>query len=188
MSRKYYVIENGAQQGPYDIEQLRKMEITPDTFVWSSSMTDWKRAGDVAELTTLFLSADDQSAFGAYAQQQHPIQSQYPGGYNQIPAKPIPHTNWMPWAIVGTVLGAFGSCIGLIFGIIGIVKANKANRYYAMGDEIQGKNSNTTARVMSIISLSLGVISLVLSIIFVASGQYEKLMMQLMSMQNMQGM
>ncbi len=47
--------------------------------------------------------------------------------------EPIPHTNWLPRAIVGTIFGALFSCIGTISeGIMGITKANAvaANKFY----------------------------------------------------------
>lgn len=62
-------------------------------------------------------------------------------------------TNWMPWAIVATVLGLLCSCIGAIFGIIGIVQANKANNFYARDLYREGDAANSNAKIMSIIGL-----------------------------------
>lgn len=75
--------------------------------------------------------------------------------------RPAFRTNWLPWAIVATVLGFFTSCIGAIFGIIGIVQANKANSLYAQGFEAEGNAANSNARTMTIIGLifaGLGII------------------------------
>lgn len=49
----YYLFIDNEQRGPFSIEQLAEMGITPETDVWSEGMTDWKQAGDVPELTTL---------------------------------------------------------------------------------------------------------------------------------------
>lgn len=83
-------------------------------------------------------------------------------GYNRNPYNGAPkqHTNWLPWAILGSVLGLC-SCLGLIFGIIGIVNANKANTYYMMGDEINGDISNSNAKSMTLISLILGALGII---------------------------
>ncbi len=75
-------------------------------------------------------------------------------------------TNWLPWAIVGTIVGFFTSCISAIFGIIGIVQANKANNFYAMGNYEAGDAANSTAKIMTIISLVLIGISIIGGIIF----------------------
>lgn len=76
--------------------------------------------------------------------------------------RPNFRTNWLPWAIVATVLGFFTSCIGAIFGIIGIVQANKANTFYARGFDAEGDAANSNARIMTIIGLifaGLGIIA-----------------------------
>ena len=67
--------------------------------------------------------------------------------------RPVMRTNWLPWAIVATVLGFFTSCIGAIFGIIGIVQANKANTFYAQGFDAEGDAANSNARIMTVIGL-----------------------------------
>ena len=77
--------------------------------------------------------------------------------------RPNFRTNWLPWAIIATVLGFFTSCIGAIFGIIGIVQANKANTFYAQGYEAEGDAANSNAKTMTIIGLifaGIGIIAL----------------------------
>ncbi|MCF0180836.1 MAG: DUF4339 domain-containing protein [Muribaculaceae bacterium] len=50
---EFFVIINDEQQGPFTLEQLSRMDITPETEVWTEGMADWQQAGDVAALTTL---------------------------------------------------------------------------------------------------------------------------------------
>lgn len=64
-------------------------------------------------------------------------------------------TNWLPWAIGATIVAFLFSCIGVVFGIIGIVQANKANGFYAAGFEGEGDQANNTARTMTIIAYVL---------------------------------
>ncbi len=144
------------------------------------------------------------SAFGGYARpeesvnpysgqypysQQPPRQpyGQYPYGkqqYGQQPdpynvygrePQPVKHTNWLPWAVVGTVFGALFSCIGMIFGIIGITNAQKANKFYAEGFRDNGDRSNSSARTMTIIALVLGGVGLIISVTLHTSGLLEQL-------------
>ena len=72
---------------------------------------------------------------------------------NQNGYRPAFRTNWLPWAIVATVVGFFTSCIGAIFGIIGIVQANKANTLYAQGLDFEADSANANAKTMTIIGL-----------------------------------
>ncbi len=51
---EYYVVINDEQQGPFSIEELAQMGITPETEVWTDGMDDWVKATDVPELRNLF--------------------------------------------------------------------------------------------------------------------------------------
>ena len=94
----------------------------------------------------------------------NPNQGGYPG--NQRSSM---RTNWLPWAIVATVVGFFTSCIGVIFGIIGIVQANKANTFYAQGMDREGDNANSNAKTMTIIGLVLAGLGLIVLIFYFAA-------------------
>lgn len=45
----YYYIKNGKSYGPFPADQLVKL-INPDTPIWTSGMTEWKPARDVAHI------------------------------------------------------------------------------------------------------------------------------------------
>lgn len=147
MNTKFYIIENGVQVGPFSVEELRQRNLRPDTLVWSQGMTGWTQAMSVDALSTLFFS-------------DVPPQPQYDPRGNAYPAN---YTNWLPWAIVATVLG-LTNCIGIVFGIIGIVNANKANESYAFGDPLRGSAYNSTAKIMTIIGLVLSGLTVVSTI------------------------
>ena len=90
--------------------------------------------------------------------------NRYQNGY-----RPGIRTNWLPWAIVATVLGFFASCIGAIFGIIGIVQANKANTLYAQGFDREGDAANSNAKIMTIIGLIFAAIGIIIVLWFGSS-------------------
>jgi membrane protease subunit (stomatin/prohibitin family) len=54
----YYVLINNVQQGTYDLPTLRQMaqngQLTRETYVWKAGMPQWAKAGDCADLQTLF--------------------------------------------------------------------------------------------------------------------------------------
>lgn len=177
MNNQFYIVKDGERQGPFDYSQLQQQGITRETYIWTPGMTDWKRAGELPELNAIFgLTSEEESAFGSYAvpEQQTPEPYKAPDPYNAQPqyvTDSTPHTNWMPWAIVATILGFLFSCIGSIFGIIGIVNASKANQLYRQGDEAGGKMNNSTARTMTIIGLALAGVGILL----VATGATTRL-------------
>jgi hypothetical protein len=46
----YYLIINQKQTGPIADEKLLEAGMTPDTYVWTTGMPDWKKASEVAAL------------------------------------------------------------------------------------------------------------------------------------------
>lgn len=181
---KYHAVINGQQSGPYDVAQFASLGITADTPVWTQGMADWKPAGSVPELAPYLASAQSGNPYQQQPSQLgNPIQPTpeqqpvYPdpsiyqaGPGNMYPgAAPIPHQSWKSLAIVATVLGFLFSCIGAIFGIIAITKANKADEAYSMGDSLNGDAFNKAAKTNTIISLCIAGVGLIVTIINLAS-------------------
>ncbi len=192
----YYLIINEQQRGPFAKEDLLAQGLTPSTMVWREGMADWAPATEVTELQELFYQqpAQPQSRQTqcaqpgqppqqpyqqpqqgyqqpyqqpyqqqGYQQQQYPQPPQQPQ-YPQYQAQP---TNWLPWAIVATVLGLC-SCIGLVLGIIAITRANSANKFYQIGDTVSGNAANSSARILTIIALAFDGIGLLVNIAMLA--------------------
>lgn len=173
---EYFAIINGTQAGPMSKEQLAQAGITPDTPVWRPGLPDWVKANTLPELNDIFM---EDSAFGGYARVEEHLAAPKPEPYNpnSYRPEPIPHTNWLPWAVVATIVGISFPCIGAIFGIIGIVKADKANSLYSNGLKAQGDVANSSARIMTIIALVLGGTGLVLLFIGIANKLLEHIWM-----------
>lgn len=53
---KYY-LHDGQQRGPFTLEELAAKNLRPETPVWTEGMADWKPAGTVEELASLFAGA-----------------------------------------------------------------------------------------------------------------------------------
>ena len=58
-SISFMLYTNGAQSGPFNIQQLHRLaqngQITPQTYVWRQGMANWDIAGNVAELSAIFV-------------------------------------------------------------------------------------------------------------------------------------
>lgn len=163
----YYAMLHGVRIGPSGINELISAGLTADTMVWCEGMSGWVPARTVPDLQAALLNAAMRgNGFGnpgaGYA---HNARQQY--------GQPIAHTNWLTWAIVGTVVGFMTSCIGAIFGIIGIVQANKANDAYAVGDAQTGASANSTAKTMVIISLIFSAVGIISFIVGIFSGIFS---------------
>lgn len=167
---EYFIINNGIQEGPYPLSELPKHGLNPESYVWREGLTGWMQAYQLPELAEILRNpyqADDSLPFGNQG-----YENQQPGhnyGWNNQPKPnypPLPntaHTDWLPWAIVATVLNCC-SCIGLVFSIIGIVQASKANNLYRNGYISQAETANSNAKLMTIISLAIAGLGIASSI------------------------
>lgn len=179
MNQEFYIIENGVQAGPFSKLELPQHGLTPDSMVWTAGMADWQKAASVAALSDLFMTypsqEDPQPLAGQYGPQQPYGQQPYGQPYGQQPygqppyGQPVVQKNRLTLAIIATVLGALFSCIGLIFGIVAIVNANKATRYYQQGAFEAGDAANKTAKTNTIIALVLAGIGLIGNIMMLSS-------------------
>ena len=48
--KRYFILREGRQDGPYTVAALREVGITPDTRVWDEEKFDWVAASTLAEL------------------------------------------------------------------------------------------------------------------------------------------
>lgn len=70
----YYLAVNGQSYGPYSVEQLAGMNLTPASLVWNETMPDWVAASTVPELQSLFYQTPPQPVQQAGQQQyQQPV-------------------------------------------------------------------------------------------------------------------
>ncbi|MBL8747108.1 MAG: SPFH domain-containing protein [Phycisphaerae bacterium] len=57
---KFYVVQNGEKSGPFEMDGLRRLAesgaLTRETLVWRAGLSDWQKAGMVAELGSMFAS------------------------------------------------------------------------------------------------------------------------------------
>lgn len=47
---KYFAMIAGQQCGPYTLDELHDAGVTPETYVWSKEMEDWRPAAEVADI------------------------------------------------------------------------------------------------------------------------------------------
>lgn len=158
---KYYIHVNGANQGPYTVEELMSMGIQPTTPVWNETMAGWQEASTVEELRGCFYGAPGVPP-------QYGFNQQY--GYNQPqPQKPACPKTWLVESILATIF-----CC-LPFGIVGIVKAAQVEGLYQRGDYEGALKASRDAgkwtRLSVICALAIYVIYLLL-IVFGVSIDY----------------
>ncbi len=77
----YYIIQGGAQTGPFPLEALLSQGLTPDSYVWREGLAEWTRAGDVPELQSLFVITSEESPKHDHPQEPPTFTQEQPGAY-----------------------------------------------------------------------------------------------------------
>lgn len=49
----YYILEQGVKKGPFKLVELKELNITPDTYVWTYGMDNWTEAKTLSELVEI---------------------------------------------------------------------------------------------------------------------------------------
>ena len=143
----YYYQQNETQQGPTDIEGLRRAGITPDTLVWREGMANWQKARELPELAELFTSMPPMGS---------PASSYTPPPRNVVFC---PHT-YLVWAILTTIL----CCMPL--GIVSIIYAARVEEVFQRGDYPLAKKYSNMARNWALASAITSLVFAILIYIF----------------------
>ena len=176
-----YIHANGSNMGPYSLEQLKDLGISPDTPVWYNGLPDWTPAGVAPATRELFFapspdkaivpeepSAETQAtpASGESAppipsgqQGYNPNQGYYgrqgynPQGYPYGPGQQGPPPSYLAWAIISTL------CCCIPFGVVAIVYASKVNSLWARGDMYGAQKASERAQLWTILAIVLGLLA-----------------------------
>lgn len=82
---QYYLVKDGQRLGPFSIEQLVQNGLTPDSLVFAQGMQNWTKAGEVAELATVFAPAPQPEPAPAPAPAPQPAPAPAPQPQYQAP-------------------------------------------------------------------------------------------------------
>lgn len=171
----YYININGQQAGPFSKEGLLEAGLRPNSLVWRSDLPNWVEANTLPELMALFNAGPNPAQYPsntppypspAYGPQPNPYSASYaPSGYPpQAPVMrnsyPEGWTNWLGWAIAGTIVGGLFYGLGFITGVIAIIFSALANSSAKNGDFSTARSQNSVAKVMTIITLIIAGIAL----------------------------
>ena len=144
--KQYYIIRNDQQAGPYTLDELAAMGITPDTIVWTEGMTDWTPARQVSELNSLFTRSAQTPPSYSTPNYGAPSAPQY---HTPAERPPMPQT-YLAWSIAVTLL-----CC-LVGGIVAIVYSSQVSSRYIAGDYEGAEYASRQARIWIIVSACVG--------------------------------
>ena len=166
---QYWINQDGVQQGPLTIEQIKAMSINETAYVWSVGFDDWRPIAQVPELAAVLTVAQQAAEAVPNAvetSEQAPLQPQSqvrPQGHVPAmpavqpvspqgqPYPPCPPTN-MVWAIISTVL----CCIPT--GIVALYYSNKVSKKYYEGDQAAAEHYSEVSAWWCIATIIAGIV------------------------------
>lgn len=140
---------DGRQQGPFSLEQLRGMNLSPDTPVWYEGLPQWTFAAAAPVTSVLFAQAGQPHGFygaGAYGAHAAP-------GYPPSAPEVCPPT-YLAWSILVTL------CCCIPAGIVAIFYASQVTSRFMNHDYEGAWRASSRAETWIVISIVLGLISL----------------------------
>lgn len=146
---EYYILIDGKTEGPFSLEKLKEMPVTPQTKVWRQGMPEWIPAGEVGELNFLFGTPHPA-----------PVENNSNREAEAASVKIAPRT-WLVESILITVL-----CC-LPFGIVGIVYASKVSSLLKLGRYDEAMAASKEAGKWVKIGFFTGLIGIILYMITV---------------------
>lgn len=128
--RKYFIHNGETENGPFDIEQLKSMQIKSETPIWYEGLQNWTVAGNVEELKAIIISTSTPPKFENFAQQNTNIN---PPKFNQTQQQKEIEKEPKKKNILGNILFGIG-VVGAIF-IVGAI----AISYFSQPNEAEEK-------------------------------------------------
>ena len=156
-----FVYRNGKQEGPFGLDDLQKLGLTPDTMIWYKGLTEWTRASQ-CDATAVLFSQPEPPAPPQQPQYQQPVEQPC---YDELP--PCPESS-KTLAIVLTVLAVICCCNipAMVFGILGISKGSDVSKRYAEGDIEGAENAAKQCKTFTLIGYIVWILGLVASFVY----------------------
>lgn len=170
---KYWIYRDGLQRGPFTIEELADMDLTPDTPVWYEGLDNWITADRSPGLQPLLASrygrnSDSDVEYSAQScdsttvidsdKSYAPHESYRPadGRHDSADGGECPPT-YLFWSILSTI------CCCLPLGIAAIIFSGKVKPCWQNGDIRGARKASETAQILIILSITISVFSLPLA-------------------------
>lgn len=114
--RKYFIHNGEAENGPFDIEQLKTMQIKSETPIWFEGLQNWTTAQNVDELKSIIAITSTPPKFENFAQQNSNIN---PPTFNKRTNDTVFEKEPKKKNILGNILFGIG-VVGAIFIVGGL--------------------------------------------------------------------
>lgn len=119
MENKTFYYSDGKEQfGPFSHEEMKSKSISADTLVWFEGLPDWRRAGEVPEMSEFLVHSDFAPAVQPGSYVETAAVPQPVSQFGQMPsATPKPAKNFAPILFVFSIVGVVLGILMLVFSV-----------------------------------------------------------------------
>ena len=140
--RKYFIHNGETENGPFDIEQLKSMQIKSETPIWYEGLQNWTIAGNVEDLKSIIISTSTPPKFENFAQQNSNV---HPPSFRKTNFEPNQNFEPKKSKTLRNVLIGVGVLAVLFIGIS--IASNNSEPTYNENGEFIGVDSAATSVV-----------------------------------------
>ena len=140
--RKYFIHNGETENGPFDIEQLKSMQIKSETPIWYEGLQNWTIAGNVEDLKSIIISTSTPPKFENFAKQNSNV---HPPSFRKTNFEPNQNFEPKKSKTLRNVLIGVGVLAILFIGIS--IASNNSEPTYNENGEFIGVDSSATSVV-----------------------------------------
>lgn len=161
---KIWVYLNGIQQGPYTIEEIAQLPLTPSTPVWYEGLQQWMPANEAPATAAMFTSSQQSQPRTTVQEpvvtpQAEPARRMSLNDHRSADAPAAPPT-FIGWSIFVLL------CCFPIGGILGIIFSVASGNAYRAGDYQRATRMSEYAEWSIILSIVIGLMFTPIAIAF----------------------
>ena len=171
---RYWIVVDKSHEGPFTLEELVSLHVSPETYAWYPGLPKWTRVKDIPELADAIAEAAEAEAAETEvpAVEPDPVPASVPPPPPPLrvstqPVQPQPvmemketkceneekrPANYLAWSIITTIL------FFLPLGIVAIIFSSKVNGQWALGKREEARKSSELAAWFSNIAFVVGLI------------------------------
>lgn len=168
--KEYYYVEGSDKKGPLSLEQLKSANISPETLVWTTGMSEWQRADSIDDLYEILQKMPPKQIPSDNRlndfQNKTATSSDSYSTYTEYIKTHIKPESYLVWGILTTLL-----CC-LPFGIISIVYASKVEGAYLSQQYDESLKYSRLAKKWSIAAIIGGAFLIILYLILILATNF----------------
>ncbi|MCH5246828.1 MAG: DUF4339 domain-containing protein [Muribaculaceae bacterium] len=147
MNEEYFIVVNNSHAGPYSVEQLKELNITPETYVWRRGMKQWIKAKDIPELSVVLWNPPAPTPLPV----QPVVISQSNEQSSQLSTKEPP--SYLVWSIITAIV------FFLPLGVVAMIFSGITRTRCRNGEIEKARSSSELAAWFGIGAFVMGLIS-----------------------------